>query len=430
MDKISIGLIGYGVVGKGVVKMLNQQKNLLKNKFNTEFVLKTLCDRSVHKKLPKGLGKVHLTTDVEAILNDNSIDVVVELIGGMKLAKTIVRKALKSGKHVVTANKELIANCGKELFQIAQKSNTHLYYESAVGAGIPIIKTISEGIAGNKFNNIYGIVNGTCNYILTEMTKNNLSFDDALKSAQEKGYAEADPTLDINGMDSAHKLAILVYLANGKFLSVKEIHTEGITEISHDDIEYAESLNLTIKLLAIAKKKGNEIEVRVHPTLISKDHPLASINSVYNAFYLDTNPMGNILLSGEGAGQMAAASGVVSDLINLAAVGSEATALSNLHTEATKLKLKSIDQIQTRFYLRFAASDKPGVLSKITGILGQQGIGINSVNQKVHNQTSTVPVIMLTDYTTEKKLRLALNKIRKLPVVKGNPVAIRMEDLS
>ncbi|VAW13034.1 Homoserine dehydrogenase, partial [hydrothermal vent metagenome] len=177
MDKISIGLIGYGVVGKGVVKMLNQQKNLLKNKFNTEFVLKTLCDRSVHKKLPKGLGKVHLTTDVEAILNDNSIDVVVELIGGMKLAKTIVRKALKSGKHVVTANKELIANCGKELFQIAQKSNTHLYYESAVGAGIPIIKTISEGIAGNKFNNIYGIVNGTCNYILTEMTKNNLSFD-------------------------------------------------------------------------------------------------------------------------------------------------------------------------------------------------------------------------------------------------------------
>ena len=429
MNKITIGLIGYGVVGSGVAQLLKKRKNYIKNKFDTEFILKTLCDRSIEKKNTTGLDGTLLTNKFQDVLKDPEIQVVIELIGGMNPAKEIVSEALKSGKHVVTANKELIANCGKELFQLAKQNNCHLYFESAVGAGIPIIKTITEGLNGNKFTAIYGIINGTCNFILSEMTRKDCSFTQALDEAKQKGYAESNPTLDINGMDSAHKLAILVYLAFGKFIPVKDIYTEGITHISHDDIEHAEKLNLTIKLLAIAKKADKTIEVRVHPTLISKDHPLASINNVYNAVHLDTDPMGAILISGEGAGQMAAATGIVSDLINFASKGQGANLHCNLFSEATGLTLRAIDDIKTKFYLRFMAVDKPGVLAHITTILGEFDIGINSVTQKAHNPTASVPVIMLTDYTTERMLRLALDKIHTLPLIKSKPVAIRMEKL-
>ncbi|VAX35770.1 Homoserine dehydrogenase [hydrothermal vent metagenome] len=427
MNKINIGLIGYGIVGQGVAQILHKQKKTFKNKFHTEFVLKTICDRSIHKKNTQFFKKTCLTKNSSVVLNDDTIDVVIELIGGKELAKTIVESALKSGKHVITANKDLIANHGKELFALAKKYNTKLYFESAVGAGIPIIKTITEGIAGNSFNGLYGIINGTCNFILDEMTHKNLTFETALQDAQEKGYAESDPTLDINGMDTTHKLAILIYCAFGRFIKVKDIYTEGIEHISHDDIEYATSLNLSIKLLAIAKKHDNSIEMRVHPTLISNDHPLASVNSIYNAVYLNADPLGNILLSGEGAGQMAAASGVISDLTNLASQGNNAALYCNNTDENTQLTVQKIDDSQTEFYLRFMATDKPGVLAQVTSILGEHGIGINSVTQKAHNPAATVPVIMLTDYTTEKILRTALNKIHKLTAIKSKPVAIHME---
>jgi homoserine dehydrogenase len=330
---------------------------------------------------------------------------------------------------VVTANKELIANDGIELFKLAKEKKCRLYYESSVGAGVPVIKTITEGLAGNKFSSIYGIINGTCNFILSEMSQNNVSFNQALDEAQKRGFAESDPSLDVNGMDSVHKLAILTYLAFGKAIAVKDIYREGITHISHDDIEYATSLNLAIKLLAIAKKEEKKIEARVHPTLISKDHPLASINSIYNAVYIKADPLGNILLSGEGAGQMSAASGVISDLINFVASGQDATLACNIYSEATGLELQPIDQVNTKFYLRFMVIDKPGVLSIITGILGKNNIGINSVTQRAHNKMAAVPVIMLTDYTSEQMLRLALDEINQLQVVKSKPVAIRMEKL-
>ncbi len=430
MRIINIGLCGYGTVGQGVAKFLKEHESLFKDKYNVRFIIHSVCDLSMRGKNTKIIQNSVKTKNIDDLINNPDIDVIVELIGGMKPAKTIVSNALKNGKHVITANKELIANCGKELFTLAQKTNKQLYFESSVGAGIPIIKTITEGIVGNKFDSVYGIVNGTCNFILDEMTSKNLSFDDALKDAQQKGYAESDPTLDINGADSAHKLAILTYLAFGKYIKVKDIYTEGISHISHDDIEYAESLNLTIKLLAIAKKVDGKIEARVHPTLISKDHPLASIHSIFNAIYLNTNPLGDILLSGEGAGQMAAASGVISDLINLASKDNSKPILSNINTESAKLKVGTIDQIKTKFYLRFMATDKAGVLSKIAGVLGKHDIGINSVTQKAHNKAAKVPVIMLTDYTTEKKLRTALNSIHKSAIVKAKPIAIRLENLS
>jgi homoserine dehydrogenase len=429
MKKVNIGLIGYGTVGSGVVQFLHKREKYLRNKFNLEFVLRILCDRNIHRKDTRGLGKTRLTKRFTDVLNDENVDVVIELIGGMHPAKEIVTTALNRGKHVITANKELIANEGKELFHLAKAQNGQLCFESSVGAGIPIIKTITEGLAGNTYGGLYGIINGTCNFILTEMTKNRLPFSKALQLAQQKGFAESNPTLDINGMDSAHKLAILAYLTFGKFVKLSDIYTEGIAHISHDDIEYAESLNLAIKLLGIAKRGEETIEARVHPTLISKDHPLASINGIYNAIYLHAKPMGDVLLSGEGAGQMSAASGVISDLVNLASRGKDSNLLCNLYSEAPHLKVRKIDQIKTKFYIRFMAVDKPGVLSKIAGILGRHGIGINSVNQRAHNPTSAVPVVMLTNYTTEKMMRLALEKIQKLSIVKSKPVAIRMEKL-
>ena len=429
MRKINIGLIGYGVVGAGVVKFLQKRQNYIRDKYRVEFVVRTICDRTIHRKDTRGSGAARLTQKIGDVLDDRSAEVIIELIGGLHPAKEIVTTALRRGKHVVTANKVLIAHYGKELFQLAKKQNRQLYFESSVGAGIPIIKTITEGMVGNTYNRIYGIINGTCNFILTEMTKNKLSFSKALKLAQEKGFAESNPTLDINGMDSTHKLAILAYLAFGKFVKVSDIYTEGITHISHDDIAYAESLNLTIKLLAIAKRYENIVEARVHPTLIPKVHPLASISGIHNAFYLNANPLGDVLLSGEGAGQMAAASGVVSDLLNLASRGADANLLCNLYSEAPNFRIRKIDQIKTRFYIRFMATDKPGVLGKITSVLGRYGIGLNSVTQPAHTAAWAVPVVMLTDYTLEKNLRLALKKIWELPIVKSKPVAIRMEKL-
>lgn len=431
MTKLQLGLIGYGNVGSGVVKLIKQKSKYIKNKFGLSFEFRAICDLTFKHQKPSGLSKTLLTTEADQIINDPKIDIVIELIGGLHPAKEFVLASLKNGKHVVTANKALIAEYGKELFQRAHQYGKNIYFETAVQAGVPIIKTLTEGLAGNQFQGIYGIINGTCNYILSEMSTNSLSFDKAVKKAQASGFAETDPTLDVNGMDSAYKLAILIYLAFGKFLKPKTIYREGITHIAEQDIDFAEKMGLTIKLLAIAKKENDQIEARVHPTLIDNNHPLASINGVLNAVLMEADPLGDILLSGEGAGQFAAASGVVSDLINLVTrQHNEADSfIGNYYTEASGLTVKNINSIMTKFYLRFMAVDEPGVLSKISGILGQHGISINSVSQQEKNRSSMVPLIMITDYAPEKKLRLALDKIQKLSIVKSKPVAIRIENL-
>ncbi|MEW5895777.1 MAG: homoserine dehydrogenase [Candidatus Omnitrophota bacterium] len=431
MNKIALGLIGYGNVGSGIVKLIRKKQSYLRSKFDMEFQFKGICDLTFAKEKPSGLEKTLLTTDARELLNDPDIDVIVELIGGLNPAKDFVLTALKNGKHVVTANKALIAEHGRELFEKARAYGKNIYFETSVQAGVPLIKTLTEGLAGNQLKSIHGIINGTCNYILSEMSANHLSFSDAVKRAQEKGFAETDPTLDINGMDSAYKLTILTYLAFGKFLSPKSIYTEGITHISHHDIEFANEMGLVIKLLAISKKEGDEIEARVHPTLIEKQHPLASINGVLNAVLMEADPLGDVLLSGEGAGQMAAASGILSDLINLGTRDSmkPEAFIGNYFKEADGLGAKDIDNVTTKFYLRFMAMDKPGILSKISGVLGSHDISITSVSQNEHHQTSTVPVIILTNETPEKNMRLALNEIHQQGIVKSKPVAIRIEKL-
>lgn len=430
MKKIKIGLIGLGTVGAGVAKLIKSRGPFIKNKFGVEFELKTVCDLKLDPQFLKELERVATTKDYNDIINDPEIDIVVELIGGLHPAFEILKGALLKGKHAVTANKAVISNFGRELFQIAHENNRSLYFETAVLAGVPVIKMLTEGVAGNQYKGVYGIVNGTCNYILTQMSRNRISFNEAVKLAQEKGYAESDPTLDINGMDSAHKLGVLVMLAMGKFVNVKQdIHTEGITHISAEDLAYADEMGLTIKLLAIAKKHGSDLEVRVHPTLIAKSHPLASVNDVYNAVLLEADPLGDVLLVGQGAGQMAAASGVLSDLINCAVDNRQGpqTWVGDNPNEFEKINIKPIDKIETEFYIRLMVIDRPGVLSKITGILGDHGISIASVTQKETSQNAPVPLVMLTHESKEIAVREALEEIGKIKEVKAKPVAIRME---
>jgi homoserine dehydrogenase len=429
MRNVSIGLIGCGTVGAGVVKILRKNAALYKKKFELNINIKTYCDRDVHVIDRLKLSKKSFTSHASDILSDPSIEVVIELIGGLHPAREFILEALKQKKHVITANKAVIAKYGTELFKEAMKQDRNLYFESSVGAGVPIINAITQGLCGNTFNGLYGIINGTSNFILTEMSEQQCSFEQALAKAQQYGYAESNPSLDVNGMDAANKLAILVRLSIGKIVDLQHIHTEGITHISSEDIACAKDLGLVIKPLAIAKKINGALELRVNPTMISEDHPLASVNGVFNAVFLNTDPLGDLLIYGQGAGQMAAASGVVSDLINLLTKG-HAVARSQMKIishEDRSIRLRKIGEVETKFYIRFMALDRPGVLSKISGILGKHGISIASMKQKIQKKYSAVPVVMLTHRAKEKKLRLALDKITKLSVVRSKPVAIRME---
>jgi homoserine dehydrogenase len=431
MNKINIGLIGCGTVGSGVIKIIKKHRDLFEKKFNLRFVVKKVCDKNPAAAQKLNLDKNIFTTDINQVLHDPDISVVVELIGGLHPAKEFILEALNQKKHVVTANKAVIAKHGMELFKYAIRQKRNIYFESTVGAGVPIINAITEGLCANRFTGLYGIINGTSNFILSEMSDTLCTFSEALKKAQKRGYAERNPTLDINGMDAAHKLAVLVKLAFGKTVAVENIYVEGITQISHDDIKYAKELGLVIKPLAIAKNVDGVIELRVHPTLIDEEHPLASVDGVFNAIFFQTDPLGDILLYGQGAGQMTAASGVVSDLVNLCTKGERISKIrmSNIAFEDRSIKLGRMSHVKTQFYIRFMAIDKPGVLSKITGILGRHGISIDSVNQKVQKRRAAVPVVMLTHRAKENQLRLALDKITNLSVVRSKPVAIRMETL-
>lgn len=430
MKKINIGLVGFGTVGAGLLKILKDKKSLIKEKTGFEFAVKKVCDKDFITRRPIKLDRYAKTKNVNDILNDPEIDVVVELIGGIHPAKEIIINSLAKKKHVVTANKALIAQEGKDIFRAARRYKRNIYFEASVGAGIPIIKTLRESLIANKIDGIFGVINGTSNFVLTRMSEQGCSFNSAILDAKKKGFAERNPSLDINGVDTAHKLLILVYLAFGKLFKMEDIYIEGIAKISLEDIKFAEELNLVIKLLAIAKKEGNALDVRVHPTMVPKENLLSSVNGIFNAVYINTDLMGDLLLYGQGAGALSAASGVASDLIDLAR---DLQSTSNTFSERLFLrkpmlqKLVKIADIQSKYYIRFMAIDKPGVLARISGVLGQYGISISSVTQKGRRRAKIVPIIMLTHDATEKKMRLALERIYKLAVIRDYPVAIRIE---
>jgi homoserine dehydrogenase len=431
MKKINVGLIGFGNVGSGVVKILRERKAFLCAKIGSEINIKKICDKDIAAKRNVSVDKAILTTNAKEVLNDPQVDIVVELIGGKHPAKEFISEALKNGKNIVTANKALLAEDGKELFALARDRGKSIYFEASVGAGIPIIKSLRQGLVANKFSSVFGIVNGTSNFVLSQMSLKNREFAECLKEAKLKGYAESDPTLDIEGMDSAHKLILLTYLCFGKIVSLEDIFIEGISRISLADVNYARELGFEIKLLAIAKKERDELEVRVHPTLLSRNHMLSSVGGIFNAIYVSSDLAGELLFYGPGAGQLSAASAVVSDLVDLAQdikAGLFRPTL-NIVEDNTIKGLRKIDDFESKYYIRFSAVDKPGVLAKISGILAKSGISIASVTQKEKFKAQVVPIVMITHEAGEKELRQALGEINRLDVIKEKTVAIRIEEV-
>jgi homoserine dehydrogenase len=427
---VNVGIIGFGTVGAGTARILLRKRRELENRLGFPVVLKNIADLDTRRdrgiSLPAGL----LIKDAQKILNDPGIDIVVELIGGIHPAKEFILHAIRNGKHIVTANKALLATEGREIFRSAGKSRVDIGFEASVAGSIPIIKVVRESLIGNNIQSIYGIINGTANYILTKMTEGGIDFTTALGEAQELGYAEADPTFDIEGIDSAHKLTILASLSFGIPFSFRKIYTEGITKITPLDIQFASEFGYKIKLLAIAKQDGKDIEVRVHPTMLPKDHLIASVNGVFNAIYIEGDAIGSQLYYGKGAGEMPTGSAVVSDIADIA---------RNIRTGATDrisgaempefpdLKIKKMEDIRTCYYLRFSALDKPGVLSRISGILGGHNISIKSMIQKGRKIEKAVPVVMMTHEAREKDMMRALKEIGRIPIVSGETLYLRVE---
>ncbi|MGB9716592.1 MAG: homoserine dehydrogenase [Thermodesulfovibrionales bacterium] len=428
-EKISVGIIGFGTVGTGTVKILLENKDILKERLGFEINLSRIADLDIKRdrgiRLPKGI----LTTDVDGILKNPEIDIIVELIGGIRPAKDFIMEAINNHKHVVTANKALLASEGIEIFTAAHKKGVEIGFEASVAGGIPIIKVIREGLVANRIKAVYGIINGTSNYILTKMTEENIEFSIALKEAQSLGYAESDPTLDIEGIDSAHKLAILAYLSYGVPVSYKDIYTEGITMISSQDINFASELGYKVKLLAIAKESDSEIELRVHPTMLPKEYLISKVDGPFNAIYVEGDATGSTLYYGRGAGSMPTGSAVVSDIVDIARnIMKSVTGRVPVLIKAPKnLSLKRMDDVTSMYYFRFSALDKPGVLSKISGILGNYNISIASVIQKGRSAGGAVPVVVRTHMAREKDVRHAINEIDRLPVVMDKTVFIRVE---
>ena len=428
-DKISIGIIGFGTVGTGTVKILLENKEIIKERIGFEINLRRIADLDIFRNRDIKLPKSILTSNVDDILSDPETDIVVELIGGIRPAKDFILKAINNRKHVVTANKALLATEGNEIFTAAHKREVEIGFEASVAGGIPIIKVIREGLVANRIKAIYGIINGTSNYILTKMTEEDVEFSKALKEAQALGYAEADPTLDIEGIDSAHKLAILAYLSYGIPVSYRDIYTEGISRISPQDISFASELGYKVKLLAIAKESDSKIELRVHPTMLPKEYLISKVDGPFNAIYIEGDATGSTLYYGRGAGCMPTGSAVVSDIVDIARnIMKNATGRVPVLTKTLRnLKIKRMDDVISMYYFRFSALDKPGVLSKISGILGNYNISIASVIQKGRSVGEAVPLVVRTHKAKEKDVRKAISEIDRLPVVMDKTVFIRVE---
>lgn len=433
MKNISIGLIGWGNIGSGVVKLLKQNEELITKRLGAKIVLKKIADINITSPRAVNIPKNLLTTDAREILNDPEISIVIELMGGYEPARTFVLRAIKNGKHVVTANKAMLATYGNEIFPAAQKKGVDVGFEASVGGTIPIIKTVKEALVANHINSIVGIMNGTCNFILTKMTDEGKPFDVVLKEAQQLGFAEADPTFDIEGIDTSHKMAILLSLAYGKKVNLKDIYLEGITKISGEDIAFAKELGYRIKLLAIGMLKGDAVGARIHPTMISSGHLLANVNRNYNAFHLVGDASGPVFLFGQGAGMMPTASAVFSDIFDTArnvlkGISGRVPLRSINETGMKDINLIPMDDIETKYYFRFSALDQPGVLSKISGILGENNISLATVIQKARQEAGAVPIVMTTYKAKEKNVRKALKKIDKLDIVRDKTILIRIED--
>lgn len=433
MKKIYIGLIGFGTVGTGVIRILQENAALLEKRLGLNMILKRIADLDLHSDRGIKVNRALLTRRAEDVIDDPEISIVMELIGGLEPARTFILKAIERGKHVVTANKALLAVHGAEIFRAAEERGVDIGFEGSVGGGIPIIRALKEGLVANRIPVIFGILNGTSNYILSEMTSRGLKFEDVLKQAQELGYAEADPTLDVEGMDTAHKLSILISLAYGVRVRMEDIYTEGITRITPMDIDHAKELGYHVKLLAIAKSDGGPIEARVHPTLLPAGHLLSTVQGPFNAVFLKGDAVGSTLFYGAGAGMMPTGSAVVSDLVDICrnihlGVSRRVPLLSCRQEHLRDGEIKKMQDLNSTYYVRFSVVDRPGVLSRIAGILGEQGISIASVIQKGRRAEEGVSIFMLTHEAREENMQHALQQIDRLDFILNKTVLIRIEN--
>src|SRR4030066_1807987 len=434
MREIKVGLIGFGTVGAGVGKILQKNSRLIEKRMGAKLLLKRIADIDLETDRGMKLKPGILTRRVEEVIEDPEINIIMELIGGIEPAKTFILKAIHNKKHIVTANKALLPLHGDEIFREAHRFGVEVNFEASVGGGIPLIRSIKEGLVANRIHSIFGILTGTSNYILSKMTDEGKAFKEVLREAQAQGYAEADPTYDIEGIDAAHKLAILIRLAFGTPLQFKEIFIGGISEITPLDIPFSREFGYRIKLLAIAKMEKGKIEARLHPTMIPEGHLLSTVEGVFNAVYIKGDAVGPTLFYGQGAGQMPTGSAVVSDLVELGrnvltrASGRRVPLLSFQESAIEKIPLKKMDDVVVPFYIRFSALDRPRVLSKISGILGKNDISISAVNQKGRQINGAVPVVMMTHEAKEKNVHQALKEINRLGVILGKTGFIRVEN--
>lgn len=435
MQTVQIGLIGLGTVGTGVVQILQQQADLFTARHGVSLELKRVATRHPERERSIVLQPGQLTKDVDEVIRDPEIDIIIELIGGYEPARRYVLESFSQGKHVVTANKALLAQDGQEIFQAAATNGLDIGFEASVGGGIPIIRAIREAYVANRFQSISSIINGTANFILSKMTDEALDFSEVLAEAQALGYAEADPTFDVEGIDAAQKLALLASLAFGGWIPYQDIHTEGISKLTQLDIAYARELGYRVKLLALAKLDEGCLDVRVHPALVEATSWLASINGVYNAVNIDGDMVGRQMLIGRGAGALPTASAVIGDVVDVACNISRglqtgrAVAPGKLQP-GTGLQLKHINDIVCRYYLRFQVVDQPGVLATIAGILGAHAISLESVIQhgRAHEDGGFVSVVMMTHEARERSVRQALQEIERMATVQGESICIRVED--
>ncbi len=430
MNEIRIGLIGFGTVGKGLARALLAQKGRLIEKTGITFTLTTVADIAIDT-LPDEFSEATLTKDANDIFNDPTIDIVVELIGGMEPAKSFILKAIDHGKHVVTANKALLSVHGREIFKAAALKDVEVGFEASVGGGIPVIKALKEGLVANKINNIKGIMNGTANYILTQMTDHGTPFQEVLKEAQKLGFAETDPTYDVEGIDTAHKLAILMTIAFGVHVHLDDISVEGISSIEPTDIDFAKNLGYRIKLLAISRNHGDHVEARVHPTMVPSNHMLATINGAFNGIQFNGDTVGDVLFYGQGAGMMPTGSAVAADVVdigrNIACSSiNRVPALSYRPDHIKEPTITPMDQLVCPYYFRVTALDQPGVLSLITTILGKYAISIKSMRQQEHDSNEPVFIVFMTHKAIEGDVKNALEEIDALDVCTSPTVKIRI----
>jgi len=432
MKEIGLGLLGFGTVGAGVVEGLQRNGDLIASRSGVRLVLRKIADLDLERDRGVTVDRSVLTTDAMSVIRDPSVHIIIELIGGVGIARELVTEALKMGKPVVTANKKLLAEYGASLFALADQNKVDLRFEASVAGCIPIIQALRDGLIANHIPNLYGILNGTCNYILTRMETEGLPFDQVLKAAQDAGFAEAEPSLDIDGHDTAHKAALLASLAYGFPIPLSSMYVEGIRGIAREDIAYAAEMGYRVKLLAVVKKAGNAVSVRVHPALVPVGHMIASVSGVFNAVMVSGDIVGDTLYYGRGAGRLPTASAVLSDVTSVA---QQLATQSHHHLptfipEGDKPTIEPVDAISCRYYLRLSVQDKPGVLARVAKILGDHKISIATMIQKDVAHSGFAEMIMMTHVARESDCRLALTQIDALDVVGAPTVRFRVEDFT